>query len=107
MPGIDNQGYAGFQGNVNNHYLRLFGSAILMSIIGTGAQLAAPTSDNVLTPLTVKQALAQSLNSNFMSASSSITAKNLNIQPTLKVLPGYEFNISVTKDMIFPGAYPA
>jgi type IV secretion system protein TrbI len=50
MPGMDRQGYAGFNGNVNNHYLRLFGSAILMSIIGTSAQLAVPTSDNVLTP---------------------------------------------------------
>lgn len=105
MPGIDRQGYAGFKGDVNNHYLRLFGSAVLMSIIGTGAQLAAPTPDNPLAPLTVKQALAQSLNSNLVTTSSSITAKNLNIQPTLEVQPGYEFNISVTKDMVFPQAY--
>lgn len=102
MPGMDRQGYAGFKGNVNNHYLRILGSAILMTIIGTGAQLAAPTPDNVLAPLTVKQALAQSLNSNLTNMSSSITAKNLNIQPTLEVQPGYEFTISVTKDMIFP-----
>lgn len=107
MPGMDRQGFAGFKGNVNNHYLRLFGSAILMSIIGTGAQLAAPTPDNVFTPLTVKQALAQSLNSNLTNMSSSITAKNLNIQPTLEVQPGYEFTISVTKDMIFPWSYHA
>ena len=107
MPGMDRQGFAGFKGDVNNHYLRLFGSAILMSVIGTGAQLAAPTPDNVLTPLTVKQALAQSLNSNLMNMSSNITAKNLNIQPTLEVQPGYEFTISVTKDMIFPWAYHA
>ncbi|MFZ0219058.1 MAG: TrbI/VirB10 family protein [Candidatus Aquirickettsiella sp.] len=105
MPGVDRQGYAGFKGDVNNHYMRLFGSAILMSVLGTGAQLAAPTSDNPLAPLTVKQALAQSLNSNLVNTSSSITAKNLNIQPTLKIQPGYEFNISVTKDMLFPRAY--
>jgi type IV secretory pathway VirB10-like protein len=105
MPGIDRQGNAGFKGDVNNHYMRLFGSAILMSVIGTGAQLAAPTPDNLLTPLTVKQALAQSLNSNLMNTSSSVIAKNLNIQPTLEVQSGYEFNISVTRDMIFPQAY--
>ena len=105
MPGIDRQGSAGFKGDVNNHYTRLFGSAILMSIIGTGAQLAAPTPDYPLAPLTVKQALAQSLNSNLVNTSSSVTAKNLNIQPTLEVQAGYEFNISVTKDMIFPQAY--
>lgn len=105
MPGIDVSGYAGFKGDMNNHTMRLFGSAILMSIIGTGAQLAAPIPTDPLAPLTVKQALAQSLNSNLVNMSSNITAKNLNIQPTLEVQPGYEFNISVTKDMIFPQAY--
>lgn len=105
MPGIDSQGNAGFKGDVNNHYTRLFGSAILMSVIGTGAQLAAPTSENPLLPLTIKQALAQSLNSNLVNTTASVTTKNLNIQPTLQVQAGYEFNISVTKDMIFPNAY--
>lgn len=105
MPGIDSQGNAGFKGDVNNHYMRLFGSAILMSVIGTGSQLVAPRPDDLLIPLTVKQALAQSLNSNLVDSSSSVTAKNLNIQPTLVVQSGYEFNISVTKDMIFPKAY--
>ena len=107
MPGIDMQGYAGFKGDINNHTMRLFGSAILMSVIGTGAQLAVPISNDPLAPLTVRQALAQSLNSNLVNMSSSITAKNLNIQPTLEVQPGYEFNISVTKDMVFPQAYHA
>jgi type IV secretion system protein VirB10 len=31
MPGADSAGYAGFNDQVNNHYLRLFGSAFLMS----------------------------------------------------------------------------
>jgi type IV secretory pathway VirB10-like protein len=105
MPGIDMGGYAGFHDEVNNHYMRLFGSAILMSMVGIGAQLAAPQSNDPFAPVTVKQALAQSLNTNLTNTSSSITAKNLNIQPTLHIRPGYEFNISVTKDMVFPKPY--
>jgi type IV secretion system protein VirB10 len=31
--------------------------------------------------------------------------KNLNIKPTLEIRPGYQFNIIVTKDMIFRTAY--
>ena len=31
MPGADMAGYAGFNDDVNNHYLRIFGSAMLMS----------------------------------------------------------------------------
>ena len=28
--------------------------------------------------------------------------RNMNIQPTLEIRPGYEFNIMVTKDIILP-----
>ena len=42
MPGADSAGYAGFHDKVNNHYLRTFGSALLMSAIIAGRQ---PQSD--------------------------------------------------------------
>lgn len=105
MPGTDLQGYAGFKGKINNHYMRLFGSTLLMSVIGIGGTALAPVSDNPFAPLTVKQALAQNLNINLASASSNIAEKNLNIQPTLTISPGYEFNIFVTRDMVFPKPY--
>lgn len=105
MPGADMEGYAGFKGKINNHYMRLFGSTLLMSVIGVGGAALAPVSDNPLAPLTVRQALAQNLNINLASASSSIAAKNLNIQPTLTISPGYEFNIFVTRDMVFQKPY--
>ena len=41
MPGADGAGYAGFHDKVNNHYLRTFGSALLMSAI-----IAGPASAN-------------------------------------------------------------
>ncbi len=40
MPGADSAGYAGFNDQVNNHYVRLFGSAFLMS----GVRLARRTA---------------------------------------------------------------
>ena len=36
MPGADEQGEAGFNDQVNNHFVRLFGSALLMSAITAG-----------------------------------------------------------------------
>ncbi len=36
MPGADQGGYAGFTDEVNNHYLRTFGTAALMSLISAG-----------------------------------------------------------------------
>jgi type IV secretory pathway VirB10-like protein len=36
MPGADQSGYAGFSDQVDNHYLRTFGTAAVMSLIGAG-----------------------------------------------------------------------
>ena len=40
MPGADQGGYAGFTDEVNNHYLRTFGTAALMSLISAGQMVA-------------------------------------------------------------------
>ncbi|MBO5996800.1 MAG: hypothetical protein J6P77_06170 [Acetobacter sp.] len=39
MPGTDFAGYTGFKDKVNNHFLRLFGSALLMSAITAGINI--------------------------------------------------------------------
>ena len=44
MPGADSAGYAGFHDQVNNHYLRVFGSALLMSGVTAGIALSQPDS---------------------------------------------------------------
>ncbi len=33
--------------------------------------------------------------------------KGLNLQPTLKIRPGYMFSVLVDQDIVFPGAYVA
>jgi type IV secretory pathway VirB10-like protein len=109
MPGIDLSGYSGFNDQVNNHYTKIFGSVILMSLLSAGAQLSQPQnqSSNLLSVNnpTIGQSLAQSLGTNIANTGTMMTQKNLNIQPTLMIRPGYEFNINVTKDMLFPGTY--
>ena len=106
MPGIDLSGYAGFHDQVNNHYIKIFGSVILMSVISAGAQLSQPQQQiNDNSQLSVNQTLAASLGTNIMNTANMITQKNLGIQPTLMIRPGYLMNISVTKDIVFSGAY--
>jgi type IV secretion system protein VirB10 len=36
-----------------------------------------------------------------------ILQKNLNIKPTLEIRPGYQFNVIVTKDLVFERPYKA
>ncbi|MBY0378402.1 MAG: hypothetical protein K2Q33_07565 [Gammaproteobacteria bacterium] len=107
MPGVDLSGYAGFKDQVNNHFGKIFGSVLLLSTMSAGAQLSQPNnsnSDNNDYP-TVGQTMAQSLGTNISDFGTQLAEKNLNIQPTLVIRPGYLFNISVTKDIVFPGPY--
>ena len=78
-----------------------------MSVIGVGGMALAPPTNNPLSPLSVKEVLAENLNTNLANASSSIAEKNLAIQPTLTIAPGYEFTIFVTHDMVFEKPYHA
>ena len=46
MAGTDAGGYSGFKDRINNHYLRTFGSAILVALIGTGTEMLLPSKAN-------------------------------------------------------------
>ena len=109
MPGGDSAGYAGFHDQVNNHYVRLFGSALLMSGVVAGitysqnptqtgafGQPAQPTAGSVMSA-----ALGQELG----QVTSQMIAKNLNIAPSLTIRPGYEFNVIVVKDITLSKPY--
>ena len=38
-------------------------------------------------------------------ATLQLLQKNLNIKPTLEIRPGYQFNVIVTKDIVFKQPY--
>lgn len=106
MSGVDMSGYAGFTDQVNNHYGKIFGSVLLMSMLSAGAQLAQPQNNGDSNAVTsVNQTVAQSLGTNISVVGTAMTMKNLNIQPTLEIRQGYEFNIEVKKDMVFDTPY--
>ena len=108
MPGTGPEGMAGFHAEVDNHYLRTFGSALLLSIISAGAQLSQERQfdrdfDGRRDASSVASAaLGQELG----RTSSEVIRRNLRVPPTLSQDPGYPFNIMVTKDLILPGPYP-
>lgn len=103
MPGADGEGFAGFSDQVDNHYARIFGTAILMSLITAGAQLSQPnTSTGTNGQPSATQTAAGALGQQLGQTGMQMTQKNLNIQPTLEIRPGYRFNVMVTADMALP-----
>jgi type IV secretion system protein VirB10 len=61
MSGTDGEGQAGFHDRVDNHYMRIFGSAVLMSLLGVGAQLSQPQNADVLNTPSASQQAASAL----------------------------------------------
>ena len=111
MPGADMAGNAGYTDEVNNHYFRIFGSAVLMSMITGGMSYsmdALNTSGNSgqgnQTP-TLQDEMGSALAAQLGQATLQLLQKNLNIKPTLEIRPGYQFNIIVTKDLVFQKPY--
>jgi len=105
MAGSDSAGYAGFGDQVNNHYARIFGSAILMSFLEAGAQLSQPQNTTTNAAPTASQVIGASVGAQLAQTGNQLIQKNLSIQPTIEIRPGYTFNVMVNKDIIFPGIY--
>lgn len=105
MAGTDAQGYGGFHDKVNNHYWRTFGSAALIALIGTGIDASMPESSTLATQETASDAARRNFAESFGRVAEQTISRNLNVQPTLEIRPGYKFNILVDQDVVFPGKY--
>lgn len=105
MEGADSAGYAGFQDKVDRHYLRMFGSAILMSGITAGltSSNVRPADDPFGTSSSVM--LRESLAQQIGGVASEMIRKNMNYAPTLQIRPGYRFNVMAVKDLTFKQPY--
>lgn len=105
MAATDAQGYGGFKDKVNNHYLKTFGSAVLIAIIGTGIDMATPESSTLATQDTASDAARRNFAETFGRVTERTINRNLDVQPTLEIRPGYQFNILIDQDIVFPAAY--
>lgn len=105
MSGHDAQGRSGFQDQVNNHYARLVGFAVLTSAFAAGLELSQRRNTSLLTVPTAGQAASAAVGQQLTELGSEVTQRNLNIQPTIKVRVGYKFNVRVNRDMVFDAPY--
>ncbi|SSC73774.1 unnamed protein product [Ciceribacter sp. T2.26MG-112.2] len=105
MSGTDAEGYGGFKDKVDRHLWRTFGSAALVAIIGTGIDMSMPESSTLATQDTASDAARRNFAESFGRMAEQTISKNLNVQPTIRIRPGYKFIVLVDQDIIFPTAY--
>lgn len=109
MSGTDLGGYSGFHDKVNNHWWKLISSAFLMSGITAGVVIATDNNKNSSnsnsSSNTANDQLRQAMATQFGNVISRVIERNLNVSPTLEIRAGYEFNVMVTRDLVFKTPY--
>lgn len=105
MAGTDTEGYGGFRDKVDRHLWRTFGSAALVAVIGTGIDMSMPESSTLATQDTASDAARRNFAETFGRVAEQTISKNLNVQPTIMIRPGYMFNVLVDQDIAFASAY--
>ncbi len=98
LPGIDQAGYAGLEDGVDWHWGRILAGAALATMLGVSSELAA--SDQGSTNGNVVIALRNSAQDTTNHVGQEITRRNLSIQPTLTVRPGFPMDVMVNKDLV-------
>ena len=96
--GADAGGFAGLEDEVDNHWTELFKAALLSTILGVGAELGsgADTGSNTDIIQALRLSTANSLN----QTGQQVVRRNLNIQPTLTIRPGFPVRVIVNRDLV-------
>jgi type IV secretion system protein VirB10 len=107
MPGADEQGQGGFSDKVDNHFLRIFGSAILMSAVTAAVNWSTNHNQGGFNSngYSASSALSEAVGQQLGQATAHLLEKNLSVAPTIRIKPGYRFSIIVTKDLTFERPY--
>ena len=105
MSGHDAEGKTGFHDQVDNHYARLIGFAVLTSAFAAGLELSQRQNASVLQTPTAGQTASAAVGQQLTELGAEITRRNLNIQPTIKIREGYRFSVRVNRDMLFDAPY--
>jgi type IV secretion system protein VirB10 len=105
MAGQDAQGRAGLRQDVDNHYRRLLGFAVLTSGFSAAFRLSQSNRGGVLGYPSAGETAGSAVGAELSRLGADVTRRNLNVQPTIKVPVGYRFNVRVNRDLLFEAPY--
>jgi len=95
LPATDTAGYAGLEDEVDFHTWRLIKGIVLSTLLGVGTELTFGEEEDDLV-----HALRESAQDGASQVGQRLTDRNLNIQPTITVRPGWPLRVIVNKDLV-------
>ena len=94
LQGTDAQGFSGLEDEVDHHWGQLFRAAALSTLLGVGTQLAIDDESEIA------RAIRESAQDSASDIGQQIVRRQLNIQPTLTIRPGFPVRVVVQRDLV-------
>ena len=93
--GADASGYSGLEDEVDHHWGALFKAALLSTLLSVGSEAGVGSNENSLI-----QAIRRGGSQSFNQTGQQLVGRNLNIQPTLTIRPGFPVRVIVNRDLV-------
>ena len=94
LQGTDPQGFYGLEDGVDYHWGQLFKAAALSTLLGVGTSIGSSSDESE-----IAKAIRESTQDSAEDIGQQIVRRQLNIQPTLTIRPGFPIRIIVQTDL--------
>ena len=94
LAGVDARAYAGLEDKVDYHSWKLLQGVALSTLLGVGAELGTDSEDDIA------RALRRSAQTGANEAGQEIVRRNLGVQPTITIRPGWRLGVLANKDIV-------
>lgn len=95
LQGANPQGYSGLEDGVDYHWGQLFKAAALSTLLGIGTEIGSSNDENE-----IAKAIRESAQDTASDVGQQIVRRQLNIQPTLTIRPGFPVRAIVQRDLL-------
>jgi type IV secretion system protein VirB10 len=100
VPATDTQGYAGLSDRIDRHTWQLLKGVALSTLLGVGAELGWDSGESDLV-----RAIRESTQQAGSRAGDELVRQSLDVQPTLRVRPGWPLRVVLHRDLVFSGPW--
>jgi len=101
LSATDQAGRTGLRGRVNRHWGSIISAALIVSLLGAGAEMASGPPSPYWSGPTAREAISQNAATAVAEAMSRVIQREVDRAPTITIRPGTRFLLFVRQDMMF------